>query len=142
MDAVGRYRPDTHTQMKKSAHRALSAALTLSTALALSSLAYSHAFPIRSEPRVGWTIASPPSRVTIWFDGELEPAFSTITVYNSAKQQVDKGNSHLDPSNPTILQVDLSSIGPGLYHVYWKVLAKDTHITEGDFSFTVSAQSK
>jgi methionine-rich copper-binding protein CopC len=89
---------------------------------------------------VGWTIATPPSKVTIWFDGELEPAFSTITVYNSAKQRVDKGDSHLDPSDPTVLVVDLPSLGPGLYHVYWKVLAKDTHVTEGDFSFVIDGK--
>ena len=96
-----------------------------------------HAFPVRSEPRVGGTIATPPSKVTIWFDGELEPAFSTITVYNSAKQQVDKGDSHTSPDDASVLQVDLPILGPGTYRVYWKVLAKDTHVTEGDFSFAI-----
>jgi methionine-rich copper-binding protein CopC len=96
-----------------------------------------HAFPVRSEPRVGRTIATPPSKVMIWFDGELEPAFSTITVYNSAKQQVDKGDSHTSAADASILQVDLPILGPGTYRVYWKALAKDTHVTEGDFSFVI-----
>ena len=127
--------------MKRSAHKPLIGLLAWIITIGVTSFAEGHAFPIRSDPRVGWTIASPPSKVTIWFDGELEPAFSTITVYNSTKQQVDKGNSHLDPSDPTVLEVDLPSLGPGLYHVYWKVLAKDTHVTEGDFSFTISTKS-
>ena len=63
--------------------------------VALPAMSEGHAFPVRSEPRVGWTVANSPPKVTIWFDGELEPAFSTITVYNSVKQQVDKGNSRV-----------------------------------------------
>ena len=103
--------------------------------------ARAHAFPLRSEPRVGWTVATAPTSVKIWFDGALESAFSTITVYNAAKQRVDKGNSHLDPSDPTILEVDLLPLAAGSYRVYWSVLSTDTHVTSGDFSFTVQARS-
>lgn len=109
--------------------------------IALASLpgaASAHAFPIRSEPRVGWTITASPAKVTIWFDGELEAAFSTIVVYDSAKRQVDKGNCRL--SGVSALEVDLSPLAPGVYRVYWKVLAKDTHVTVGDFSFTMKRQ--
>jgi len=96
-----------------------------------------HAFPIRSDPRVGWTITVSPPKVTIWFDGELEPAFSTITVYNSAKQQVDKGNSRVSGRDASTLEVDLPALAAGGYRVYWKALAKDTHVTQGDFSFSI-----
>ena len=99
--------------------------------------AQAHAFPVRSDPRVGWTISPAPSKVTIWFDGELEPTFSTITVYNSTKQQVDKGNSRVTGSDASVLEVDLAPLEPGTYRVYWKVLAIDTHVTEGDFTFAV-----
>jgi len=105
---------------------------------ALQTLAQAHAFPVRSDPRVGWTIPVSPPKVTIWFDGELEPAFSTITVYNSAKQQVDKGNSRVNGPDGSVLEVDLPPLGSGTYHVYWKALAKDTHVTEGDFTFAVA----
>jgi methionine-rich copper-binding protein CopC len=114
----------------------LSLALILGVA-ALQTLARAHAFPVRSDPRVGWTIPVSPAKVTIWFDGELEPAFSSITVYNSAKQQVDKGNSRVNDRDASVLEVDLPPLASGTYHVYWKVLAKDTHVTEGDFTFSV-----
>jgi methionine-rich copper-binding protein CopC len=114
----------------------LSLALILDVA-ALQTLARAHAFPVRSDPRVGWTIPVSPAKVTIWFDGELEPAFSSITVYNSAKQQVDKGNSRVNDRDASVLEVDLPPLASGTYHVYWKVLAKDTHVTEGDFTFSV-----
>ena len=111
------------------------ATVTIATGSAAES--WSHAFPVRSEPRVGWTIPSAPTKVTIWFDGELEPAFSVITVYNSAKQQVDKGNSRVTGSDASVLEVDLAALTSGRYRVYWKALSKDTHVTEGDFSFSI-----
>ena len=122
-------------RLKRSSWIAISAALVVSTTLPASASA--HAFPIHSEPRVGWTVASSPTKVTIWFDGELEPAFSTIAVYNAAKQRMDKGNGRVNPSNGTILEVELPALLPGRYYVYWKVLSKDTHVTEGDFSFAI-----
>jgi methionine-rich copper-binding protein CopC len=111
-------------------------ALLFSVAV-LPTLAQAHAFPVRSDPRVGWTVAVSPPKVTIWFDGELESAFSTITVYNAAKQQVDKGNSRVNGPDASVLEVDLMPLPPGTYHVFWKALAKDTHVTQGDFNFAV-----
>ena len=101
-----------------------------------------HAFPVRSEPRVGWTVGTSPQKVTIWFDGELEPAFSSIAVYNSAKQQVDKGNSRVTGSDNSVLEVDVPALAAGIYHVYWKALSKDTHVTEGDFAFTIAGKGR
>jgi len=127
--------------MKRSAHKPLSGLLAWIITIGVTSFAEGHAFPIRSDPRVGWTIASSPSKVTIWFDGELEPAFSTITVYNSATQQVDKGDSRVSGTDASVLEVDLTDLAPGTYRVYWRVLAKDTHVTEGDFTFTIAGKA-
>ena len=100
-----------------------------------------HAFPIRSEPRVGRTISASPAKVTVWFDGELEAAFSTMAVYNSAMRRVDKGDGRLNSSDATVLEVEIPPLRPGGYRVYWSIVAKDTHRTEGDFSFTVEGKS-
>ena len=106
------------------------------------SRAEAHAFPVRSDPRVGWTVRVSPAKVTIWFDGELETAFSTIAVYNSAKQRVDKHNGRVSPSDAMVLEVDIPPLPPGNYRVQWSAVAKDTHRTEGDFFFTVREKSQ
>ena len=135
---MGSDRPDTDTEMRPLKKMALTLSLALILAVAaFQTLARAHAFPVRSDPRVGWTVAVSPPKVTIWFDGELEPAFSSITVYNSMKQQVDKGNSRVNGPDAAVLEVDLPPLVAGTYHVYWKVLAKDTHVTEGDFTFAI-----
>ena len=113
-------------------------ALTLG-ALIIAASAWSHAFPDHSEPRGGWTVP-PPGQVRIWFDGAIEPVFSTITVMNAEKQRVDKGDGRVNPSDNTILEVSLPPLMPGRYRVFWSVVARDGHRTEGDYPFTVESR--
>ena len=86
---------------------------------------------------MGWTVPTPPPRVRIWFDGALEPAFSTIIVLNTDKQRVDTGDGRVSPSDNTVLEVSLPPLPPGKYRVFWSVVARDGHRTEGDFPFTI-----
>jgi methionine-rich copper-binding protein CopC len=99
--------------------------------------AWAHAFPERSEPRVGAIVRAAPRQVTIWFDGDLEPAFSTVTVAAASGQRVDRGDAQVDPGNRRLLRVSLPELGPGVYRVSWKVLAVDGHRTEGAYTFTL-----
>jgi methionine-rich copper-binding protein CopC len=104
--------------------------------LLLQEEAQCHAFPDHAEPRVGSTVTAAPS-VRIWFDGALEPAFSSLKVLNASGRRVDKNDSRVNPSDATVLEVNLLVLGPGVYRVIWSVVARDGHKTEGDFTFTV-----
>ncbi len=129
--------------MKLLQKNALHALIVLVLAMAgFSSQAEGHAFPVRSTPRVGWTVATSPPEVRIWFNEELQPAFSTIVVYNSAGQRVDKNNSRVSASDSSVLEVDLPALPPGVYRVYWKVISIDRDGTEGDFSFTIGGKAQ
>ena len=99
--------------------------------------AHAHAFPERSEPKVGSTVRSSPSTVRVWFDGGLEPAFSRIHVMNAAHQAVDQGDGRVDERDNTVLEASLPALSSGTYHVSWVAISLDGHRTEGDFSFTV-----
>jgi methionine-rich copper-binding protein CopC len=96
--------------------------------------ANAHAFLDHAEPRVGNSVATAPREVTLWFTQKLEPAFSTITVTNSAGQRVDTGKTRV---NGNQMSVPLRPGGTGTYHVTWRVLSVDTHRTDGSFSFRV-----
>ncbi|HET6465220.1 MAG TPA: copper resistance protein CopC [Nitrospiria bacterium] len=100
-----------------------------------------HAFPDHSDPRVGSTQKIPPANVRIWFDGPIEPLFSTLEVFDSSGQKVDKGDSQVDPGDHTILEVGLPTLPPGTYTVSWSVIAIDTHHTEGRFKFSIEGKS-
>ena len=96
--------------------------------------ASAHAMLDHAEPRVGNKVATTPREVTLWFTQKLEPAFSTITVTDSAGKRVDAGKTRVSGSQ---MSVSLRAGGGGTYHVTWRVLSVDTHTTDGSFTFQV-----
>ena len=105
--------------------------------LVVPTLSWGHAFPDHSDPRVGSAVKNPPDQVKIWFDGGIEPLFSSMEVFDSNHKKVDKGDSRVDPNDHTLLVVGLPPLPPGKYEVSWSVVAVDTHRTEGNFKFTI-----
>jgi copper resistance protein C len=108
-----------------------SALLTLVAAEA----AWAHAFLDHAEPRVGSSVPTAPRQLSLWFTQNLEPAFSTVEVQNSAGARVDQGRPRIGPAN--VMHVGLKTLPPGTYKVLWHALSVDTHTTEGSFSFHV-----
>ena len=111
--------------------------LTLSLFLMAATGAGAHAFLDRAEPRVGGKVHTPPAQVTLWFTERLEPAYSRVKVVDAAGRQVDKADGAVDEADRRILRASLTALAPGKYRVIWRVLSVDTHVTEGDFSFSV-----
>jgi methionine-rich copper-binding protein CopC len=96
--------------------------------------ASAHAFLDHAEPRVGNKVATAPREVTLWFTQKLEPAFSSVTVTDTAGQRVDTGKTRVSGNQ---MSVSLRAGGSGTYHVTWHVLSVDTHTTDGNFTFQV-----
>ncbi len=99
--------------------------------------AWGHAFPDHSEPRVGHTVDASPPTVRIWFDGAIEPVFSTLRVEDADKRQVDRNDSRVSATDATLLEVGLPPLAPGRYRVFWSVVSRDGHRTEGTFGFRI-----
>ena len=121
-------------QMKR---RAASAMLAVVFLCLLRGISLGHAFPDHSDPKVGSTVAASPVQVRIWFDGDLEPVFSTIMVHSMDGRMVDKGDSRVDPRDSTLLEVSVPPLPAGQYLVIWSVVARDGHHTQGQYTFTV-----
>ena len=115
---------------------ALGAAMLL-IALSIPGLALAHAFPDHSEPRVGHAVEASPPEVRIWFDGAIEPVFSTMKVEDANGRRVDRDDAHVDASDETLLEVSVAPLAAGSYQVEWSVVARDGHRTEGKFPFRV-----
>ncbi|MCI0455059.1 MAG: copper resistance protein CopC [Candidatus Dadabacteria bacterium] len=96
-----------------------------------------HVFPEHAEPEVGAIVTSSPTLVRIWFDGALEPAFSTLRVENESGKQVDNRDAHVDPYDARLLEVSTPQLSSGTYRVIWSAVARDGHRTEGDYTFTI-----
>ena len=98
---------------------------------------FAHVFPDHSDPRVGSEIKDTPPAVRIWFDGQLEPIFSTLQVFDSSGKEVTHQDARVNEKDASILEVSIPRLPPGKYQVNWKALARDGHLTEGKFSFRV-----
>ena len=99
--------------------------------------ARAHAFPEHADPRVGASVGASPPEVRIWFDGEIEPVFSTVRVENENKQRMDRGDGGVSSEDHRLLAVRIPPLAPGKYRVYWSVVARDGHRTEGDYPFRI-----
>ena len=97
-----------------------------------------HAFLMDAEPAVGSTVQTSPNEVRIRFTENIEPAFSSIQVFDPSGKEVDKHDVHLDRSDRALLHVSLPRLGAGVYKVVWRVVSVDTHVTNGSFTFRIS----
>jgi methionine-rich copper-binding protein CopC len=96
-----------------------------------------HAFLKEADPAVGGRIQTSPSEVRIRFTENIEPAVSSIQVFDASGKEVDKRDLHLDRSDHALLHVSLPQLGAGTYKVVWRVVSVDTHVTNGNFTFQV-----
>jgi copper resistance protein C len=96
-----------------------------------------HAFLERADPAVGSSVQTSPSEVRIRFTEDIEPAVSSIRVFDATGKEVDKCDLHLDRSDHALLHISLPRLGVGTYKVMWRVVSVDTHVTNGDFTFRV-----
>jgi methionine-rich copper-binding protein CopC len=96
-----------------------------------------HAFLERADPAVGSSVQTSPSEVRIRFTENIEPAVSSIQVFDTSGKEVDKRDLHLDGSDHAVLHISLPRLGVGTYKVMWRVVSVDTHVTNGNFTFRV-----
>jgi copper resistance protein C len=96
-----------------------------------------HAFLERAEPAVGSTVQGSPGEVRVLFTEKIEPALSSLRVFDVSGKEVDKRDVHLDRSNHALLHVSLLPLKAGTYKVVWHAVSVDTHVTNGSFRFQV-----
>ena len=112
--------------------------VAVSLAAVVAPIAHAHAFLDHAEPRVGSVVKAAPSELKLWFNEQIEPAFSSIKVLDAAGRRVDKGDLHVDPAQREVLRISLQPISAGAYTVQWRAVSVDTHVTSGSFGFRVA----
>ena len=117
--------------------RQAAAILFMVCLFALPRVSLGHAYPDHADPRVGSTVSIAPVRVRIWFDSDLEPLFSSISVQDAKGNKIDSGDGRVSPIDDTLLEVGLPPLAAGTYRVIWNVVSRDGHRTSGDYTFTV-----
>ena len=118
-------------------HSGSLALLLVAVLAAVPGIAQAHAFPKTAEPAIDSAVSPAPREVKIWFTGKLEPAFSKLDVRDAAGKGVDQGDAAVEPQDTTLMHVSLKPLQAGTYKVHWHAVSVDTHVTDGNFTFTV-----
>ena len=76
-------------------------------------------------------------------DVKLNPAYSTLQVFDTNGLRIDQGDGGVDPSDPTVqmMRVSLPAVlPPGYYLARWRAVTDEGvhtgHVTEGQFRRT------
>ncbi len=120
-------------------HRLIGAALAVGLSAGFAAAAFAHAFLDHADPAVGSTVKAAPAQVRIWFSEALEPAFSTIAIDDAQGHSVAAGKARVDPGDKKLLEIGpRRAVGWPAAKVTWRAVSVDTHVTQGDFTFTVA----
>ncbi len=96
-----------------------------------------HAVLASAEPSPNQILPSTPLRVRLLLTEELDPAFSTLRVTDTAGGSVSEGPARIEADGRTLV-IDLQILPDGVYTVHWRALsASDGHVTEGTYGFGV-----
>ncbi|GAB3629285.1 copper resistance protein [Pandoraea terrae] len=99
--------------------------------------AWAHAAPVHQTPTAGAELTAPPTEIRIEFDDALEPAFSSLSVTDSAGHRVNVSKSQVSPANQKVMLLGVPVLPPGAYRVRWVAVAHDGHRTQGGYAFRV-----
>lgn len=105
-------------------------------------VAFAHSEPKECTPAIDSTVDTVPTQVVCKMGQAMDPAQSSLSVFNAAGEQVDQGDSAVDLNDPdrvTIsVSLDTAKITDGVYTVkYVTFSTDDNEAAEGEFHFTV-----
>ncbi|HEY7060108.1 MAG TPA: copper resistance CopC family protein [Chloroflexota bacterium] len=115
-------------------------ALLCGVALWPAASAQAQAHLIEATPRDGAVLATPPPRLQLLFDEELDEEQSEVRVTGPGGQRADRQDKQVDGVR---MWLSLLDQGPGTYRVQWKSVADDDKgVIRGSYGFTVQAQPR
>ena len=115
--------------------------LTLTALLFLSAPAFSHAKAVSADPGSRSVLSRSPEFITVLFNQQLEPAYSTIIVKNSKGILVTEKAAIVDSTNNKRLILTLPKLAPDKYTVSYKVLSLDGHVVESTYTFRIKKET-
>ncbi len=116
--------------------RALTAAAV--GVLFMPDVASAHAMLERASPAVGNVVRAAPAAINLRFSEAIEPALSSLSVARSDGTAVPLAAPTVIEHGTVLVAAVRGAMSRGLYHVRWRVVSVDTHVTEGDFSFRIA----
>ena len=102
--------------------------------------ALAHALLVKAEPPRRAVLTEAPSQIRLWFNEEIEGAYSSLVVLDAEKKSVTEVTLHLAPDDRKSIVLPLPGLASGKYSVTFRVLSVDGHVVESSFDFTVKGK--
>jgi copper resistance protein C len=101
-------------------------------------VALAHAMLLRAEPAVGATLRAAPGSIQLRFSEPVEPSLCSITLTRAEAQAIPLGRLSATGGGAILVAPISGALEPGDYHVRWRAVSIDTHVTSGDFDFRLA----
>ena len=99
------------------------------------SSAWAHGILMESNPPHNAILHQYPEKVVLRFNASLEPTMTHVVMVDMEHQVTD-----LSPTRESTIEqivMTVPPLKPGVYHIRYRVLATDGHVTEGFVRFTL-----
>ena len=96
---------------------------------------WAHAVLIESVPSPSSALKEAPQTIMLRFNATMEKMITQVELINGKKEKIRLEN--VDEAEDDRIVARVPPLAPGVYTLLYKVLAKDGHVTEGSFRFTV-----
>ncbi len=101
-----------------------------------------HAQLLKAEPARRAVLDKAPTQVRLWFNEEIEGAYTTLSVLNANKKPVTDAKPRVVSDDPKSVVLSLPDLGPGKYSVKFRVLSVDGHVVNSSFDYTVKSKAQ
>ncbi|MDW7642565.1 MAG: copper resistance CopC family protein [Nitrosomonadaceae bacterium] len=100
-----------------------------------------HAMLLKAEPARRGVLTKAPTQVRLWFNEEIESAYTSLFVLDANKKPVTETKPHVVKDDPRSVVLPLPELLPGKYSVKFRVLSVDGHVVDSSFDYTVKNKS-
>jgi methionine-rich copper-binding protein CopC len=116
--------------------KALLALAVTVAVLAPGTPAWAHAQLVATDPAPGAILTASPAAVTLTFNEQLNPDFTTIVVSDAAGQRIPASDPAVAAAAGTVTLSRTLANGP--HTVAYRVVSVDGHSVQGSYAFTVA----
>lgn len=100
-------------------------------------LAWAHATIVKSEPAKDAQLVASPPAIVLAFNEPVEPAFSSVKVFNDQGRAIATEKAVVDPDDKKVLRTAIPVLINGTYTVKYTTMGRDGHKRAGEYKFSV-----
>ena len=99
-----------------------------------------HAQLVKAEPARRAILDKAPTQIRLWFNEEIEGAYTSLSVRGANKKSVSDAKPRVVSDDPKSIVLPLPDLKPGKYSVEFRVLSVDGHVVDSTFDYTVKSK--